>query len=92
LRGAGTRFQPEHHALDQAAFAGGIPAVDADHGAAAGPQVVNLQVEQAVLQGLQAPVVVPVVERTVDHVDLVQRRPLAHRFPPRRIVPERERD
>jgi hypothetical protein len=42
--------------------------------------VVDLQVEQAGLQLLEAPFVIDVVERSVDHLDLVQRRPLAHLF------------
>src|SRR5579883_416438 len=86
------RFQAEHDALDQAAFAGGIPAVDADDDAAAGAQMVNLQVEELVLQLLQPMLVLIVVERAVDHLHLVQNRPLTHPILRLGIVPEREGD
>ena len=45
--------RPNDDALDQAALAGGVPAVDADDDPAAGAQVMDLQVEQLVLQLLQ---------------------------------------
>jgi hypothetical protein len=80
------RLQPGDHALDQPALAGGVPAVDADQHPAAAAQVMDLQVEQLLLELLQLVLVVVLVDRTVDHLDLVQLRPFAHRFLRSRIV------
>ncbi len=86
------RLEAAHDALDQAALAGGVPAVDADQDPAAGPQVVDLQVEQPVLQLLEL-----VLRRSSSsigssiHLDLVEARPFAHRVLHRRIVPARVR-
>ena len=54
---------------------------------AAGAQVMDLQVEQTALQLVELVLVGLLVDRTVDHLDLVQDRPLAHRFLRRGIVP-----
>jgi len=45
---------------------------------AARPQIVDLEVEQPFLQLLDLAFVTLLVDRTVDHLDLVQPRPLAH--------------
>ena len=74
------RLEAGDDALDEAALAGGIPAVEADQHPAAGAHMVDLQVEQAVLQLRQVVFVGLLVDRTVDHLDLVQDRPLAHYF------------
>ena len=81
------RLEAGHQALDQSALAGGVPAVDADDHPATGAQVVDLQVEQAMLELGELVLVVLLVDRTVDHLDLVQFWPFAHRFLHRRIVP-----
>ena len=44
------------------------------------PQVMDLQVEQLLLQLLQAPLIGFVVDGIIDHPDLVERRPLFHWF------------
>ena len=77
-------------AFDQAALAGGVPAVDADDDPPAGAQVMDLQVEQAMLQLPYLFVVILFVDRTVDHLDLVQNRPFAHGFLRCRIVTARK--
>src|SRR5262245_44578929 len=61
------RLEPAHDTLDQAALAGGIPAVDADHDAAAGTQAVDLQVEQPILELLELVLVVVLLDRIVVH-------------------------
>ena len=83
------RLEAADDAFDEAALAGGVPAVDADDDPPAGAHVMDLQVEQAMLQLLELVLVGLLVDRTVDHLDLVQDRPLAHRFLHRRIVPVR---
>src|SRR5437899_2818400 len=74
------RFEAGDEALDEAALAGGIPAVEADDDPAAGAQVMDLQIEQVALQLRQIVFVGLLVDRTVDHLDLVQDRPLAPCF------------
>ena len=76
------RLQRADDALDQAALAGGVPAVEADQDPAAGAQIVDLQVEQPVLELFELVFVVVLVDRVVVHLDLVEARPLAHQVPP----------
>lgn len=80
------RLKAAHDALDEAALAGGIPAIDADHDAAAVAQAVDLQVEQPVLELFELLLVIVLVDRIVVHLHLVETWPLAHRFLRRRIV------
>src|SRR5262245_28928417 len=74
-------------ALDQSAFAGGVPPVDCDYDATARADVVHLEVEQLTLQLGQAALVCFVVDWAVEHLELIQDRPFAHRFPPSAMVP-----
>lgn len=74
----GAGLQTVDHALDQAALAGSVPAVDADDDTPAGLVMVDLQVEQLVLKFAELPHILLVADRAILQLDLVERRPFAH--------------